>query len=88
MSLADSKQITEKRARKLYYMVWIGVIWSLLYTCVSLGVMINLSNQLQDSCASRQAARSALRAVILNDPDTDANDIAQLNVNLPVKVPC
>lgn len=82
-TLEDPQTVTVARARKLWLMVWIGIGWSLIYTAVSVVIMVGLYNRLQDSCQSRIPSRAVVRSVILDDPDTDANEAALINVNLP-----
>lgn len=84
----DPVEITVRRARRLWHILLVTVTWLFVYTSISLIVMVNLSNKLQDSCESRQAARTAIRTALSNDPDWTTTDQVQLDVNLPVKVKC
>ena len=86
VKLEETQEITAKRARKLYYLVWAGIIYSLFYTSLSLFLIYDMSTRLDDSCASRQAARTAIRTALSSDPDwTEANQI-ELDVNLSAKI--
>lgn len=84
----DPIEVTVGRARRLWWLVIFGVIYSFIYTAISLVLMVDLSNSLQDTCVSRQSARTAIRTVLANDPDWTVSDQANLDLNLPVKVKC
>lgn len=86
ISLEESPVVTIKRARRLYYMVWAGVIWSLIYTSLSLGIMHDLNKRLNDSCTSRLEARVAIRDAFAKDPDWSLVDQAELDIELPPRV--
>lgn len=86
--LDDPIEVTTYRARRLWWLMWAGVIWSFIYTALSLAMMFDLSNQLQDTCVSRQMGRTAIRAALISDPDFDAADFETLNLHLPPKVKC
>ena len=84
----DPLEVTVGRARHLWYLVIFGIIYSFIYTAISLFIMVDLSNSLQDTCVARQNARTAIREALAFDPDwTEANQIV-LDLNLPPKVSC
>lgn len=84
----DPLEVTVGRARHLWYLVIFGIVYSFIYTAISLFITVDLSNSLQDSCASRQKARTAIRAALATDPDWTAADQAVLDLNLKPKVTC
>lgn len=76
------------RARKLWYIVMGGIIYSFIYTAISLFIMVELNGEIQDTCVSRQMGRTAIRAAFISDPDFDSADFASLNLHLPPRVQC
>jgi hypothetical protein len=77
-----------RRVRRLYYALWSFAIYAVLSTSISVALMVDMSQQLQDSCSSRQAARTAIRTELAKRTGWTDADQHELDVNLPVRVQC
>lgn len=84
----EALEFLRKRARRLWLLLWIGIAWSFFYTAISLFIMSDLSHRLEDTCSSRQAARTAIREVLLDAPYLSEQEQHDLDVNLPAEVRC
>ena len=88
VKIDDPIEVTSRRARRLWYIVMFGIVYSFVYTAISLFIMVDLSNTLQDTCNARLHARIAIREALSTDPDWTAVNQAQLDIALPPKVSC
>lgn len=77
-----------KRQRRQSALIWAGIIWSFVYTALSLLLIVNLNSRLEDSCTSRQAARTAIRQAFHDRNDWSDTDQIELDINLPPLVKC
>jgi hypothetical protein len=76
-------EIIKQSTRRTNSLILLGVIWSFIYTAVSLFIMFGMSTQTHETCEQFSASREAVRALILTDPDFDSIKVDELNVVLP-----
>lgn len=95
MYVVDPVALAVKRAKRLYYVLWAFVIYSVIFTSVAIVILVSLAgrvqdsaDRLQDSCESRQVARLAIREGFASDPDWSAEDQITLDAHLPAAVLC
>lgn len=86
--LDDPIEITVARARRLYWAVVAGVVWSLFYTAVSLFLMNDLATQVENECVVRQAVRTEVREVLLEAPFLSDEDKSIVDLTFPAEVGC
>ena len=79
----DQAELLRKRARKATALIVAGIIWSFLYTAISLFVMFGMSSQTHETCEQFAESRETVRALILTDPDFDEIDTDKVSEVLP-----
>ena len=80
--------MTARRAKVMYYALWGFALWAVLFSSVAVWFMFDMSNQLEDSCVSRQKARTAIRQSFANRPNWTVEEQVFLDENLPPRVKC
>lgn len=76
-------EVVLKRANNTSTLILVGIIWSFVYTAISLVIMFGMSTQTHETCEQFSESREAVRALIVTDPDFDSIKVDELNTILP-----
>lgn len=79
----DQASLLRKRARRATALIVAGIVWSFLYTAISLFVIFNMTTQTHETCEQFAESREAIRALILTDPDFDDIEVDKVSELLP-----
>ena len=78
----DQAELLKRRARRATALIVAGIVWSFLYTAISLFVIFNMSTQ-TETCEQFADSREAIRALILSDPDFDDIKVDEVSEIMP-----
>ena len=76
-------EVVKQSARRTNSLIIVGVIWSFIYTAVSLFIMFGMSTQTHETCEQFAESREAVRALIITDPDFNDISTEKLSEVLP-----
>jgi hypothetical protein len=76
-------EVVLRNARNTRALIVAGIVWSFVYTAISLFIMFGMSTQTHETCEQFSASREAVRALILSDPDFDTMTVYELSEVLP-----
>lgn len=75
--------VVMRNTRNTRALIVAGIIWSFIYTAISLFIMFGMSTQTHETCEQFAESREAVRALILTDPDFDTIRVNELAEILP-----
>ena len=76
-------EVVKRRANRTRAVIVAGIVWSFIYTAISLFIMFGMSTQTHETCEQFAESREAVRALILTDPDFDTLKVDELSEVLP-----
>lgn len=79
-----------EKARSRRFLNWIGVGIGVMfvYMAISIAVMYHLTQENNEDCESRKAARGAYRSILIASPDWTSYQQALLDTYLPPEIGC
>lgn len=76
-------EVVLRNTRNTRALIVAGIVWSFIYTAISLFIMFGMSSQTHETCEQFAESRESIRALILTDPDFDSIKVDELNEILP-----
>ena len=79
----DQADLVKKKAQRTTMIIVAGIVWSFIYTGISLFIMFGMTTQTHETCEQFAESRETVRALILSDPDFDSIDADKVSEVLP-----